>query len=113
MTRSVKDTSSETRGRLVGSGKEGGENFQERAREPLGCCPQQTSSTTNPNFFSVIGHKDTIGDQYLSHCFRDLLIRRGLPCKLDCSPYLSGSARRALFENSFGENGIQKTKKIL
>ena len=29
--------------------------------------------------FSVIGYKNTIGDQYLSHCFRDLLIRRDLP----------------------------------
>ena len=24
--------------------------------------------------FSVIRHKNTIGDQYLSHCFRDLFI---------------------------------------
>ena len=55
--RSGKDISSETQGRLVRSGKEGGENFHELAREPLGCCPQQTSSKTHPNAFLWFGTK--------------------------------------------------------
>ena len=66
-----KDISSETQGRLVGSGKQGGENFQERTREPQGF---HDSSER----FSVIGHKNAVWRKYLSHCFRDLLIRRGL-----------------------------------
>ena len=34
-----------------------------------------------------------IGDQHLSCYFRDLLIQRSLPAKLNCSLYLSGSCR--------------------
>ena len=34
-----------------------------------------------------------IGGQHLSCCFRDLLIQRSLPAKLNCSLYLSGSCR--------------------
>ena len=49
-------------------GKNGGDSFQERAREPLGCYSYRTSMDTK-----IIG-----GQQFrLSRCLRDLLIRRG------------------------------------
>ena len=85
--RSGKDISSETQGRLVRSGKEGGENFQELAREPLGCCPQQTSSKTHPNAFLWFGTKIQFETSIYRSAFV-IFLYEGFTCKLDRSPYL-------------------------
>ena len=73
--RSGKDISSETQGRLVSSGKEGGENFQELAREPLGCFPQQTSSTTRPNPFLWFGTKIQFETSNIIIIIYELIVR--------------------------------------
>ena len=57
--------------------------------------------------FSVIGHKNTIWRS--SQIYRTafvIFLYEGVYR----SPYLSGSARRAFFGKSFGENGVQKNK---
>ena len=54
------------------------DSFQERAREPLGCHSlEETSSTAYSNVCRGLGTKIMLR-QYLSRCFRDLLIRRRL-----------------------------------
>ena len=56
--------------------KRGRRKFSRTGERAPGMLPSTDQFQDSSERFSVIWHKNTIWDQYLSYCFRDLLIRR-------------------------------------
>lgn len=92
--------------------KNGVESFQEWARVPLGCYSRRTSFTTYSNnclWFgtknNLVPNKKPVSIPLLSRFSYTRKVNR----KLDCSPYMFDSCRRAFFS----KNGTHKAKEIL
>ena len=94
-----------------------GQSFQEQVREALGCDSYRTSLSTHSiivsdwaqkNIFVLNQRPASIALLSLSSYTKEFTSKR----HLECSPYLSGSCRRTLFQKSFQWKWDQKTEEI-